>query len=529
MSKIFNINAVCLPNLHYMVDITKRLKEIKVMVDRGDYFTINRGRQYGKTTTLRALQKYLQEEYLVVRLDFQGLSTATYENEKTFAAAFADSVLRAVRGQLLPEDVINQFELLANNQIDNITLTRLFKMLSGWCALSDKPIVLMIDEVDAASGHNIFLDFLALLRQGYINREDTPTFQSVILAGVQDIKHIKKKLRPESSHEANSPWNIAADFLVDMSFSAEDIAGMLQEYEADYATGMDIPAISSLIYDYTSGYPVLVSNICKYTDERIAGTSDFPTKVDAWTHDGILAAIDLIYDNSNMLFESLQDKLDDYPSLREMLYSLLMEGQPVPFNRYDPAISDALMYGFIRIENKRVVVANRIFETQLYETFLASPETRKSEVFLRGDREKYQFITDDGLNMRRILERFVVCFDELYGDDPAKFLEDDGRRYFLLYLRPIINGTGNYYIEAQTRNQERTDVVVDYLGRQYIVELKLWRGNAYNERGEKQLMDYLDYYHLDKGYMLSFNFNQDKEIGVKEIALGDKVLVEAVV
>lgn len=42
-------------------------------------------------------------------------------------------------------------------------------------------------------------------------------------------------------------------------------------------------------------------------------------------------------------------------------------------------------------------------------------------------------------------------------------------------------------------------------------------------------MDYLDYYHLDKGYMLSFNFNQDKKIGVKEIALGDKVLVEAVV
>ena len=71
--------------------------------------------------------------------------------------------------------------------------------------------------------------------------------------------------------------------------------------------------------------------------------------------------------------------------------------------------------------------------------------------------------------------------------------------------------------------------MVDYLGRQYIVELKLWRGNAYNERGEKQLMDYLDYYHLDKGYMLSFNFNQNKEIGVKEIALGDKVLIEAVV
>lgn len=49
-------------------------------------------------------------------------------------------------------------------------------------------------------------------------------------------------------------------------------------------------------------------------------------------------------------------------------------------------------------------------------------------------------------------------------------------------------------------------------------------------RGEQQLSDYLEYYHLKRGYMLSFNFNKrKKEIGVKEILLGDKVLVEAVV
>lgn len=99
----------------------------------------------------------------------------------------------------------------------------------------------------------------------------------------------------------------------------------------------------------------------------------------------------------------------------------------------------------------------------------------------------------------------------------------------MLYLKPIINGVGNYYIEARTRNMERTDVIVDYRGEQFVVELKIWRGNAYKERGERQLSDYLDYYHLRKGYMLSFNFNKNKLPGVKEIRLGDKVLVEAVV
>lgn len=128
-----------------------------------------------------------------------------------------------------------------------------------------------------------------------------------------------------------------------------------------------------------------------------------------------------------------------------------------------------------------------------------------SPIYRVAAQDKNQFIEDGRLNMRLVLEKFVRHFDDLYGDQGQIFYEEDGRRYFLLYLRPIINGSGNYYIESETRNRERTDVIIDYGGEQIIVELKVWRGNAYNERGERQLLDYLDYYHLKKGYMLSFN------------------------
>ena len=70
-----------------------------------------------------------------------------------------------------------------------------------------------------------------------MDRDEIPTFQSVILASVYDIRNIRKKLRPDEEHRENSPWNIAADFLVDMSFSASEIGGMLKEYENDYHTG----------------------------------------------------------------------------------------------------------------------------------------------------------------------------------------------------------------------------------------------------------------------------------------------------
>ena len=72
-------------------------------------------------------------------------------------------------------------------------------------------------------------------------------------------------------------------------------------------------------------------------------------------------------------------------------------------------------------------------------------------------------------------------------------------------------------------------MIVDYLGKQYIIELKIWRGEEYNTEGEKQIVEYLNYYHLEKGYLLSFNFNKNKKSGMNTISLNGKMVIEAVV
>ena len=491
MGKIFNTSGDCRPTLHYMVNIENRLAEIKEMVDRGDYFTVNRARQYGKTTTLKALRYYLREEYVVVSLDFQGLSHQDFETENCFVKALAREIKRKPLLQNeLPHETVDVLGRFACG-MQGMGLAELFECFNGWCQESAKPIVFMIDEADSATNNQVFLDFLAQLRRVYLERDEIPAFQSVILAGVYDVKNLKQKLRPNDRQRVNSPWNIAADFLVDMSFSAADIAGMLGEYEADFCTGMDVEEMAGLIYEYTSGYPFLVSRICKLMDERVAGQ-------------------------------------EDYPELGTILYQILFTGKTVPYSPLNKSIETAEMFGFIKNVGKNVVIASRVFEMVLYDYFL-SKELLANQVYDAGLVEKNRFITGGRLNMRLVLERFVVHFNDLYKDQDGHFLEEAGRRYFLLYLKPIINGTGNYYIEAETRNRERTDVVVDYRGEQFVIEMKIWRGNAYHTRGEKQLTDYLDYYHLKKGYMVSFCFNQKKEPKVAEILLGDKVLVEAVV
>lgn len=324
------------------------------------------------------------------------------------------------------------------------------------------------------------------------------------------------------------PWNIAAKFTVDTSFSPKDIAGMLMEYEADYHTGMDIMEISNLIYVYTAGYPYLVSDMCKYMDEEIAGSADFPDKSSVWTKEGFYEAERMMVKEDNTLYQSMIRKLKLYPKLQTVLYELLFTGKPIPYTVTNDYMKDAVMFGFIRNEKDTAVIFNQIFETVLYNYFI-SEEFTSSKLYRAGVQEKNQFIIDGHLNVKKVLEKFVEVFDYLYGDQDDTFYEEAGRRYFLLFLKPIINGVGNYSVESRTRNNERMDLVIYYRGEQSVVGLKIWRGNAYNERGEKQLSDYLDYFHLTKGYMLSFNFNKKKEIGVKEIRVGDKILVEAVV
>ena len=529
MGKYFNVTGKCYPEQHYMVDISERLNQIKAMVDQGDYFSINRGRQYGKTTTLSLLKKVLEEQYTVFSISFEGMGDSSFETDEAFAANFLyllNDSLNYGEVKHASESMKKLIEENVSDGVEKIAFLRLSNLISKICVASEKPVVLFIDEVDQAGNYKAFIDFLGLLRNKYLNRMERPTFQSVILAGVYDVKNLKLKIRPEEEHQYNSPWNIAAEFDVNMDFLQADIEGMLASYEKDYQTGMDVSGIAKLLYDYTSGYPFLVSRLCKIIDEKVAGTEDYPDKKAAWTKNGFLEAVKQLLSEPNTLFDDMRKKLSDHPGMRKMLYELLYEGRSFPYNIDDRVMDIAKMFGYIKNCDGKVIVANRIFETRLYNLFVSEEQ---SAIYTEGSKDRNQFIRDGKLDMKQILERFIVHFTDLYGKNEDSFIEKVGRKFFLFYLKPIINGTGNYYVEAQTRDEGRTDVIVDYLGEQYVIECKIWHGNAYNERGEKQLEEYLDAYHLNKGYMLSFNFNKKKEVGVKEIQLGNKILVEAVV
>jgi len=529
--KKFNTTAVCIPSKHYMVELSERVSEIKKMVDAGKYFTINRARQYGKTTTIDALCQSLENSNVVISLDFQDIEDGSFANGGEFSKAFTRIVLDSSEfdGLEIPDSIVRRFQGLDERLASEVKMDDLFRVFRYWFKEEKRPIILVIDEVDSATNNQVFLDFLAGLRDGYINRDakGIQTFQSVILAGVTDVKHLKSKIRSEDQHKVNSPWNIAADFNIDMSLSESGIQGMLDEYEADHHTGMDTGAIAKLIREYTNGYPFLVSRICQLIDEYVARRLN--NLSEAWSIQGLDEAVKLILAEDNTLFQSITGKLFNYPEMKASIRSILMEGTRLTWNPDQEDIQQLKMYGLIRNDHNTVSVANRIFETRLYNLFLSEEELKSNVFSLEGELAKNIFVKDGKLNMRLIMERFITTYTQVFGPLEEKFREKDGREHFLLYLKPIINGTGNYYIEAQTRDQTRTDVIVDYLGQQYIIELKIWRGERYNTDGEKQISEYLDYFGLNTGYMLSFNFNKKKEPGVKRVTIGNKVLFEGTV
>jgi hypothetical protein len=523
--KSFNTTGACIPDKHYMIDLNSRMLQVKAMIDAGEYFTINRARQYGKTTMLTALKNYLQDEYAILSLDFQALGHAAFETEGTFVQGMGRIIQDAKEfmDAPVPDKYIEAFANLDARDTTQVKMDDIFRIFSRWCQETDRPVVLMIDEVDSATNNQVFLDFLAGLRLLYLTRSQNPkfhTFQSVILAGVTDVKNLKRKLHPDESQKFNSPWNVAADFKVDMSFNVHDIAGMLREYESECHTRMDVLNVAMVIHAYTSGYPFLVSRICKLMDED--------GKL-AWDAHGIGEIVRRLLLEKNTLFESLIGKVHESVKLKEILKRILFSGEMISYNPDNVPMNEAEMYGFVKNKNGKLEIANRIFETRLYNFFLSEDEMQNTSMFRLVSDEKEEFIHGNRLNMEYLLERYITVFHTVYGDLDDKFDEAEGRRHFLLFVRPIINGTGNYYIEAETRNNKRMDLVIDYLGERFVVELKIWRGKVYHKQGEEQLVRYLNDIQLKKGYMLIYNFNQAKASGVTHVKIGETQLIEAMV
>ena len=512
--KRFRTTGVCNPNIQYMVDITDKIEQVKKLIEDNEYFVINRPRQYGKTTMLSALKRDLLNKYLVISISFEKFGDIAFSDEEIFCKKFLKNCARAIR--LIDRNNSNKLFEYSRDVTDLDTLS---DYISEFIEECDREVILIIDEVDKSSDNQLFINFLGILREKYLRRIDDEdvSFKSVILAGVYDIKNLKLKLRPDEEKKYNSLWNIAVPFNIDMSLSEKGIEKMLKEYKNDRNIRLNAKKSAEFIHFYTNGYPFLVSRICQIIDEDLNAL---------WNEENMIKAIKILLNEKNTLFDDLIKNIENNNDLKEYILDIIMNGARNTFNILNPIINLGVMFGYFKNEDNMVAISNRIFSQVLYNYFsslLENNDTMKKYNF------KSDFICGNGLNVEKILIRFQQFMKEEYSSKNESFLETHGRMLFLSFLTPIINGIGFAFKEVQISEEKRLDVVITYNSNKYIIELKVWHGEEYHEKGLKQLVDYLNINNQNKGYLLVFNFNKNKEYKKEEVIVEGKEIFEVFV
>ena len=186
------------------------LDEVLLLIEQQRYFVMHAPRQTGKTSALLALMDELNGSgrYRCLYVNVEIGQSAREDVGAAMQAILGQLALRAER--ILGERVVQEVwrEALA----DSGPHSALQSVLSHWAAADDKPLVLLIDEIDALIGDTL-LAVLRQLRAGYPDRPQHYP-QTVVLCGVRDVRDYRIQSTAENAIIAGgSAFNIRAESL----------------------------------------------------------------------------------------------------------------------------------------------------------------------------------------------------------------------------------------------------------------------------------------------------------------------------
>ncbi|WP_027626571.1 hypothetical protein [Clostridium lundense] len=502
--KRFNITGTCIPEKHYMVDISEKLNSIFQLVKNEEYFIINTQSQYGKTTTLYLLDRYLKscQDYIPIKISFEGIGDVIFEREDYFARGFLELIGKNL---YLNYKDLSEFIIKEKDKIEN--LNDLSNLITKFILKANKNVVLIIDEVGKRNNNKLFLSFLDMLRNKYLlrNQGEDYTFHSVILTGMHDIKSLKMKITTDEEYKYNVPWNISSDFHVDMSFSKDEIRTILDDYVVHRKVELDKDHFVEKLYFYTSGHPFLVSKLCKIIDEEIMPNEDLK-----WKKEYITLAVKKLLEDSNTNFHSLIKNIENNKELKELVKKIILDGYEISYNEDNFIIHEGIIYGIFKNFKGKIKIHNKIYEQVIYNYMSSLIET-SSDIGFYNKKESLINSNND-LDIEKILMKFGEFMKYEYSKKRETFLEEDGRLFFLAFLSPIINESSFDFKEVQGGEEKRFDILITYNKKMYILEMKIWIGEEQHKKGLIQLGKYLEQYGLDEGCLLVFDFRKSTNL-----------------
>lgn len=518
MEKFFNTAGPTIEEDHYHIPLLSRVdwQEIASLIDQKRYFILHAPRQTGKTSTLLGIMK---------ELNSKDTYACAYANIEAAQAARGD-VARGVEAicsataRQIDMYLGSTFTKWLHTEAKEISVEDKFSsLLKEWSQASQKPTVLLLDEVDALIGDTL-ISLLRQIRAGYAARPEAFP-HALILCGVRDIKDYRIHTKDHEIITGGSAFNIKAKSIKMGNFSYEECQELLLQHTDETGQLFD-ELIFPKLWSDTKGQPWLVNALAHQMTWEMRELRD-RSKFISFTH-YMIAREELIQSRATHL-DQLTDKLRE-ERVYNVISSIIANSETSKFNDRDlEYVSDL---GLI-VRKPSVHISNDI-----YKEVIPRELTIAKQQSIFNQEQSWYINSDKTINTKKLL----LAFQEFFRKNADSWIEqfqykEAGPQLVLqAFLQRIINGGGRISREYALGRQ-RTDIFIEwptssdgFFGEMQtiVIETKILYSNleATTQEGIIQTKEYMDYVKASEGVLIIFDRssqkNWDEKIYHKEMS-----------
>ena len=488
---------------HYCIDPLDRvnLKEILVLIARKKYFVLHAPRQTGKTSTLLALQHRLNAEAqyrcLYVNVEAgQAAKEDTARAMQTLLGSLASRARDVLQDDFVDRTMSDYLQKYGPDGAFSETLVR-------WSAASPKPLVLLIDEIDALVGDTL-ISVLRQLRSQY-DRRPHRFPQSVVLCGVRDVRDYEIYSSRAGAHvKGGSAFNIKAESLRLGDFAEAEVRDLLAQHSAERGQAFESGA-AERIWALTCGQPWLVNALAYQACIRAETGRDRSQPIPA---DAIDEAKEALVLRRVTHLDQLANTLSE-DRVRRVILPMLAGSEDWDYSLRDLEYVRDL--GLVADKGK-VQIANPIYAEavprELTAALQSGLETQVNPVW---------YVNPDGsLDVAGLLAGFQDYFCQNAESWVERYGHAEAGPQLVLhaYLQRVVNSGGRIEREYAV-GRGRTDLLIEWQRgkrahtRKYVVECKVRRAGVGLDRlireGLEQTAAYMDVCGAESGHLVIFD------------------------
>jgi hypothetical protein len=498
MERFFNTAGPIKENRHYFIPPLSRfdLEDTLSLIHQEKYFLLHAPRQTGKTTLLRSLMTYLNNEgtYTCLHINVEKAQPAR-ENVKDAMWAIVNTLAKQAVDYLGDSFLKDRWHDIFKQSGEYAALE---DTLNFWCKNNERPIVLLIDEIDSLVGDTL-ISVLRQLRSGY---EKRPALfpQSIILCGIRDLKDYRIHASIEKDIiTGGSAFNVKAKSLRLGNFLPNEVKELYLQHTRETGQAFE-EAVFPLVWELTEGQPWLVNALAYEACFDMKENRNRDITITAGTIRN--AAENLIVRRETHL-DQLTDKLKEERVRRviEPILACADSAETIPVDDVE-YVADL---GLVKLK-PQLTIANRI-----YREVIPRQLTYTTQIQITHQTDWY--VQEDGLlDMDKLLTAFQDFFRKNFDSWVKGFDYEEAGAQLLLqsFLQRIINGGGRVEREYGL-GRTRTDLFITWPHKngtqEVVLEMKLRDGSRETtiKKGLEQTHGYMDKCGTKEGYLLIFD------------------------